>query len=97
MDIKRSNRIKKAAAIAALVLVVGGASVAAEVGNVGLFEKDIISADAVDANEISTAKQFEDFLKKNVGKDETLTAKITANITVMLQTTIHHFTHKPHS
>ncbi|WP_044976154.1 hypothetical protein [Ruminococcus sp. HUN007] len=84
MDIKRSNRIKKAAAIAALVLVVGGASVAAETGNAGLFEKDIISADAVDTTvvPISTADDFIAFLSRNPEPGKTLTAKLTASIEV---------------
>ena len=45
MDIKRSNRIKKAAAIAALVLVVGSAGVAAEAGNVGFLAGNVVSAE----------------------------------------------------
>ena len=45
MDIKRSNRIKKAAAIAALVLVVGSAGVAAEAGNAGLLAGNVVSAE----------------------------------------------------
>ncbi|MBP0962634.1 MAG: hypothetical protein J5864_10885, partial [Oscillospiraceae bacterium] len=44
MDKRRSDRIRKTAAIAALVLVVGTASVAAELGNSGVFNGDVVNA-----------------------------------------------------
>ena len=95
MDIKRSNRIKKAAAIAALVLVVGGASVAAEVGNAGFLAGDVVKADSLDNNsgkevviekidstkpEPERQKQFEDFVNKNINDGKIHVLQLTDNI-----------------
>ncbi|MBR6923173.1 MAG: hypothetical protein IKH50_01400, partial [Oscillospiraceae bacterium] len=83
MDIKRSNRIKKAAAIAALVLVVGGASVAAEVGNAGLFGGEIVSAiSTADCYEITTAEGEGEGSIKGFFKSEKAVGILKNDITV---------------
>ena len=85
MDIKRSNRIKKVAAIAALVLVVGSAGVAAEVGNVGRVYADdpAVSVGTNDSTvkEISSAEDFKQFIENDEYRTGILTTSITVDCT----------------
>ncbi|MBQ5988342.1 MAG: hypothetical protein IJL67_02490, partial [Oscillospiraceae bacterium] len=71
MDIKRSERIRKTAAIAALVLVVGTSSVAAEFGNSGVFSGDVVNAITINEKtdyEITSEAKLEEFLAQNEKK-----------------------------
>ena len=70
MDIKRSDRLRKTAAIAALVLAINSTGATAELGTTGFFDGDVVSAITISSTdfEIKSEADLQSFINQDTKK-----------------------------
>ncbi|WP_044976147.1 hypothetical protein [Ruminococcus sp. HUN007] len=69
MDIKRSDRLRKTAAIAALVLAINSTGATAELGTTGFFDGDVVSAITISSTDFEIKSEAD--LKAFLDPDQT--------------------------